>query len=81
MFKFGGTTNVLGVSAGGVAPSRQGDPGVLPSENFQITVQNRAILCKIWQYLCRKLTVKVVLVNDILLADKGDSQPNKTVQR
>jgi len=40
-------------------------------------VQNRAILCKIGQYLCRKSTAKIVLISDILLADKADSQPNK----
>ena len=47
---------------------------------FKIIVQNRAILCKIWQYLCRKLAAKVVLINDILLADKADSQLKKAVQ-
>jgi len=27
--------------------------------------------------LCRKSTAKIVLISDILLADKADSQPNK----
>ena len=63
----------------GVAASRHGGPfrGYYPRNFLKITVQNRAILCKIWQYLCRKSTAKVVLISDILLAYKADSQPNK----
>jgi len=61
----------------GVTPSRHRGPGVLPWKFLKITLQNHAILCKIGQYLCRKSTTKVVLISDILLADKADSQSNK----
>ena len=90
VLKFGGTTNgalahpptaigrtCWGGCGRGSPPPATGVRGYYPRKFLKITVQHRAILCKIGQYLCRKSTAKVVLISDILLADKADSQPNK----
>ena len=69
---------MLGVSAGGGRPlPPRGSGSITPGNFLKTTVQNRAILCKIRPYLCRKSTAKIVLIRNILLADKADSQPNK----
>jgi len=73
VLKFGGTTNgalvpprtatgrtyVLEVGAGGGRPlPPRGPGGITPRKFLKITVQIRAILCKIGQYLCKQELIR-----------------------